>query len=118
MAEPWPAAVSTDAIVDTYDETPGETAIRSDMETGAAKSRQRFTGAIDKLVFDVPLDSRAEVQALLDFHSQTLKGGSLPFTRPHPRTLATVTCRFLKAPKPRPESQASWLGRVELEVLP
>ena len=62
--------------------------------------------------------SRAQVAVLEGFYLSTLAGGSLAFDFQHPRTEATVNCRFKKAPDYVSLNGDYFRVGLELEVLP
>jgi hypothetical protein len=116
MAAVWPGGLPQVAMQGQYNEEPPTTAIRSQMDTGPAKIRQRYTAGPRPVQITLPL-SAAEVEILDVFHVTTLKGGSLPFDWKHPRTQANVSMRFRRAPG-YTDQGSIYLARLDLEILP
>ena len=114
----WPASLPQLVAVEGYEESPPETALRTEMEAGPAKLRRRFTAGVRPLSVLLDLDA-AQVETLDGFFVTDLAGGSLRFDWVHPRTQATVELRFLRPPVYRPlGSDAAWRAALHLEILP
>ena len=113
----WPGTLPQDVFVQGYSEQPPELALRTQMDIGPAKLRRRQTAAARPLKATVGL-TRAQVATLDAFFLTDLAGGALSFTWTHPRTLAAATFRFVSRPSYVPESGASWLAELDLEILP
>lgn len=119
MSEPfvWPAGLPQAPLAERYSETLPDTVIRTQMDQGPAKLRQRTTAGVGAM--DVAFLLEAAGAALLEeFYRETLGGGTAPFVMPHPRRAVPVTVRFKKAPQLTAESGVHYLARLELEVLP
>lgn len=117
MPAAWPGTLPQDVLVAGYAEQPPDLALRTQMDIGPAKLRRRQTAAPRPLKVTVGL-TRAQVATLDAFYLTDLAGGTLSFTWVHPRTLAGVTFRFVSRPGYVPESGASWLADLDLEILP
>ena len=113
----WPSTLPQDVLIDGYDEQVPETTLRTSMDAGPAKVRRRFSAGVRVFAVTVPL-TRAEVETLDAFYLNDLQGGALRFDWTSPRTGAPVQFRFLAPPRYAPQSQADWLGQLQLEVLP
>lgn len=113
----WPADLPQAPLVSSYQETLPETAIRTKMDHGPAKLRQRTTAGTTDIVVSYLL-SRTQVQTLDDFFLTELSGGSSGFTYPHPRREVPVTARFRKPPQLSARSGQYYTARLELEILP
>ena len=118
MPDPaWPGSLPADVLASSYEETLPEMAVRTEMDAGPAKLRRRFTAAVRPLRGRMLL-TRTQVAALDTFYVATLAGGTLPFTFTHPRTLATVTMRFVKPPRIAIDKGVVWQADLDLEVMP
>lgn len=114
----WPGSLPQDVLVDGYDETFPNGKLRTQMDQGPAKQRRRYTAAVRPLRVMIE-GTRAQMAILDDFYVTTLAMGALTFTKTMPRTLATVTFRFVsQPPKPVPASGNSWAAMLDLEILP
>lgn len=115
----WPSALPRDMDTSSFNESPPSTTIRTEMDTGPAKVRQRFTAAPRPIKGDI-LMTDAQVEIFDQFYNQTIAGGSLPFEFTHPRTRQTVVVRFVNRPtyKPNAGSDTFYLVTLDLEVLP
>jgi len=118
MATLWPATLPQSPLIAGLAEDPQDVSVRTQMETGPAKIRRRFTAEIRNIVYPLLLTT-AQVETLDVLYYTTLEGGSLPFTHLHPRTGATVDYRFLEKPGPyTPLSHNKWSAELQLEILP
>jgi hypothetical protein len=115
----WPAALPQSPLLQGASGSFAKTAIRTSMDAGAAKVRRRFTAAVRpfKCSFEV---TAAQLATLEDFFANTLAGGALSFTFPHP-LYGTVTMRFVTdeppAWQPRDDPSAFEV-QLSLEVMP
>ena len=118
----WPNTLTRAPRVGDLNETAPETSIRSKMDVGPDKIRQRATAAVR--TFDIGLDlTRAQVATLDTFFGVTTAGGSLPFQWKHPRTGNTADFRFTSTPKYRPNAPRGdgtefWRASFGIELLP
>lgn len=112
----WPESLPL-ALCEGYRETLPETALRTTMDQGPAKTRQRTTAGTTALSLNFIL-STAQAALLDDFFNGTLAGGSLAFAFPHPRRGATVSCRFRQPPAYSALNGDYYKAGLELEVLP
>jgi len=113
----WPDTLPASPLLENFQELSPQTAIRTDMDTGPAKVRQRTTAAVGSLLVNYLL-STAETIALDAFYQTTLFGGSGTFDYTHPRTGATLSCRFVDPPSYAPVNGNYFKVALTLEVLP
>ena len=113
----WPDTLPASPLLENFRELLPETTIRTDMDTGPAKIRQRTTAAVGSLMVNYLL-STAETIALDAFYQTTLFGGSGAFDYTHPRTGATLSCRFVSPPEYAPVNGNYFKVTLTLEVLP
>lgn len=116
----WPGTLPDFVLTQGYQEgfaTGG--LLRTEMETGPAKRRNRFTASPRNLDVTLTLTS-AQVDAFDSFYETDLAGGAASFDYTHPRTGAAITAAFRKEPQPvTPHSTSgNYLLRMELEILP
>lgn len=117
--DPWPIGVNQNMTIDGAGETTPDGRISSPTETGPGKVRRRMSNQVRRLRGRQEM-TYAEVAAFDTFVQTTLRGGSLPFTRLHPRTGATVTCRFAVGgtlPQYSPITPFKWSVSLDLEIL-
>src|SRR5690606_30510317 len=93
----WPSTLPTEPFVRSFRESLPKNTIRTQMEVGPAKVRRRSTARVKTISFILPIP-RADVPTFTTFFEDTLADGSLPFDFTHPRTLETLTFRFLDDP--------------------
>lgn len=123
MSNPaWPGTLPPTLLVDGFVETPPETVLRTEMDSGPAKVRRRYTANVRPLSGSLILTA-SQVAILDDFLLTTLEGGSKPFDWTHPRTSAAITTRFVSRPgEPgmsyEPYDKDNWIARLRLEILP
>ncbi|KKN90083.1 hypothetical protein LCGC14_0231960 [marine sediment metagenome] len=94
----WPANLPQNPLLEGYQEQAPNLSIRTQMDSGPAKVRKRFTSGVRSLVWNFILGS-TEVDNLDAFYLTTIEGGSLSFTHTDPRTGTTgVSYRIVEAP--------------------
>jgi hypothetical protein len=103
--------------MERFRETPADTVLRTQMDTGPAKLRQRTTAGVAKLSLSYVL-SAEQAQDLEDFYEDDLAGGALAFSFTHPRKGVTVSCRFTRPPEFSAAGNGFMGAVLELEVLP
>lgn len=113
----WPSDLPVAPLAERYQESLADTVLRSAMEQGPAKLRQRSTAGVGLIEMSYIL-SGAQAAVLETFYRETLAGGAARFTLTHPRRGTTVTARFRKPPMLTPRNGTYYQARVELEVLP
>lgn len=113
----WPEDLPVRPLADRYQETLADTVVRTAMEQGPAKLRQRTTAGVAQIEAAYLL-SAAQTETLENFYRETLAGGSQFFHMAHPRLATTVKIRFRKAPVLTPRLGGYMQARLELEVLP
>lgn len=78
MVATWPETLPQKLLVDGYSQSAANTLLRSEMETGPAKQRRRFSAGTVPLSGKLILDWD-ELDILRAFYDTTLVGGSLRF---------------------------------------
>lgn len=97
MPATWPTTLPQYVLEAGYQETLEDQTVESQMDTGPAKVRRRFTTSVRR--FQVTIQcTEAQAVDFEDFYTVTLAGGSLPFEWVHPRTQVARTFRFKKPP--------------------
>ena len=89
----WPGTLPSYVQEGGFNEIPQSTSIESEMETGPAKARRRFTRATRKFQCQMHMTS-AQVTTFETFWETTLFGGVDVFTWVHPRTRSAANVRF------------------------
>ncbi|MCK4302826.1 MAG: hypothetical protein KAY24_01155 [Candidatus Eisenbacteria sp.] len=112
----WPATLPEYPLRSSYAEGQQDNTIRSPNDAGPANVRARFTAVV--VAFDVAyLLTSAQVNDLMDFYNDTLEYGTQRFWWNHPRTRASVECRF--ATKPGLSRNGAYYGATfQVEVMP
>lgn len=113
----WPATLPQQVLLDGHSEGVPDTAIRTQMDAGPAKLRQRTTTAVRPIAAALLLTS-AQVTTLDTFYVSTLSGGTLDFDWEHPRTKAAATFRFTAPPTYVPLGNGIWRTALALELMP
>jgi hypothetical protein len=113
----WPNTLPAAPLLEAFHETPPDTTLRTPMEQGPAKLRQRTTAGA-RLLTVTYLLSRTQVETLETFYTATLQGGSASFTYTHPRTGTTVSCRFTRPPEYGAVNGSFFKVALTLEILP
>jgi len=84
--------------------------IESQMDTGPAKIRRRFTKSLRTFSIQLMM-TPAQTTTFESFWQNDCKGGSIPFDWVHPRTRAAATLRF-RNPAPTIQSTGSGAANV------
>lgn len=116
----WPATLQPYPLIEGYAESPPNTGLRTEMDAGPAKQRQRYTAAPRRITGAIVLRTKAEIDILDAFFVTELKGGTLPFDW-QDRNGTTRTFRFVvgdDALTYGPVDPDQWKARMRLEVLP
>lgn len=88
------------------------------MEVGPAKVRRRISYNVVPLSIALADLTTTQIGTLETFYNTTCLGGALSFTYTHPRTSASVTCRFTGPPKITCPDGVNWRAEFGLEILP
>lgn len=113
----WPLTLPPAPLAEGFRETVPNTVIRTEMEQGVPKVRQRTTAGVRKMAMAFIL-SKAQVAILDGFFTETVAGGSLSFGFSHPRTEESITCRFRQPPEYAALNGEFFRAAIELEILP
>lgn len=89
----WPNTLPQYVLESGYSEQIQDQTIESQMETGPAKIRRRFTKSLRQYQMSLYMTA-AQAVTFESFWQSTVNGGSLPFDWVHPRTRAAATFRF------------------------
>ena len=117
MPAVWPPSLPQLPDVGHVESAPN-TLLRTEMEVGPPKVRQRYTAGVRPVQMSISPLASADATTLDDFFISTLKGGSLPFDWQIPRSGATVSYRFIEPPKYEAIHPGSWRATFNLEILP
>lgn len=114
----WPGTLPTAPEGTGYQEQPPNTSIRSTVDAGPPKVRQRFTAGVRPFTMTWLL-SKAQVDQLDVFYVTTLGGGSLSFDGLlHPRKQTAAIFRFVEPPAYAYLGPDVWRASTKLEILP
>lgn len=113
----WPVSLPGSPLLDGFSETAPETVIRTEMDQGPAKLRQRTTAGVRRLRMAFLLTT-AQVETIDEFYTDTLKGGALPFVFAHPRSEEALNLRFTAPPVYSPAGNGYFRVGIEAEAMP
>src|SRR5690348_5394581 len=113
----WPDALPQCPLISGYDETPPDTVLRTQMDAGPAKTRQRFSTGVRVVNWAMVL-TLSETEILDDFFTGTTYGGSLSFMMIDPRTKVDQAWRFQGPPKYTALSGDKFSTKMVIEMLP
>lgn len=113
----WPSTLPQRPLSEGFTEQPMSNVVRSDMEVGPAKIRQRYTATIRQYGLRLML-TKAQIATLETFVDSTLGGGVLPFDWVDHRTGSAATYRFVQRPAYQPMGAEYWAAEIALEILP
>jgi len=113
----WPTSLPQVAIGDEFEEAAYPNVIRSEVDVGPAKVRQRYTAEIKR--YAVPLIlTTAQVATLETFFTSTIGYGTEAFDWIDQRTKATVSLLMVNRPSYREIGGGTWRTVLELELRP
>ena len=112
----WPSALYGFILKDGFQETPPDNILRTDMDVGPAKLRQRGTAAVRKFTVQM-FFSKALVATFETFYVTTSKHGSLAFDYKAPRTEVEEDHRFASIPMYVKRDQG-YIVSFQLELMP
>lgn len=116
----WPSTLPDFVLREGYEEGFKDLVVRTQMSTGAAKRRRRFSDGPEPYKFPIEFTSD-ELDIFKEFYEDPttgLAGGALSFTKPHPRTGATETWAFISAISPAQSAgHDSFIVTLDLEQL-
>ena len=95
----WPVSLQQKLNVAGFQLRLGNTRIASDMDTGPAKVRSRFTDAVDGYECEVLLDY-ADIATFKTFYKTNLGNGTLPFLFTDPTSGIEEVFRFTPGQDP------------------
>jgi len=113
----WPVILPVYPLLENYVEKVPSTSIRTEMEQGPAKVRQRTTAGVRQMSLSYFLN-KEQIEALDNFYITGLKGGSVSFDFTHPRNDADIKCRFVSPPEYKAANGNYFKVNIELEILP
>ena len=113
----WPVALQQKLNVDSFQYNFGKTTIRTEVDTGPAKVRSRFTDAVDTYTCSVLL-TFAEVEIFKTFYKTTLNNGVNQFLFDDPFTEDQTAFRFVEDPTIRPLGGITFQLQMVWERLP
>jgi hypothetical protein len=118
----WPVSLPTRVLLEGFEATLPSTVIETQMDTGPAKRRRRFTAAVTPYAAMLRITA-AQLATFIAFFQTDTAGGALTFDGlAHPLTGAAATHRFMK-PGDSPPSyhrvgHDTWQVSFGLEVMP
>lgn len=117
----WPLSLPTTPLQSSYREgQQAGSAIRSNVETGPPKQRNRFTACIKPFQVAYAMTG-AQLDTFWTFYRTTLGNGALSFDGlPHPRTQAAATHRFDASNPPADSADGGddYIVTMNLEQMP
>jgi hypothetical protein len=116
MSIPFPSTLQQNLNQGTFNQSFGDTSIRTQMDIGPAKVRRRTTRPINILAGSIFLTS-SEYSVFETFYNTTINGGASAFTIPHPITGVSGSFRFTKPPSLRDIGPTTFLLSMEWEQL-
>lgn len=94
----YPASLPQYPLVQGFTDERQSGSIRSNMDTGAPKTRKRFTAVVRKLTWPTILTGTQ--RAIFDtFFITTINEGATSFTINDPASTGTITVKFINPPK-------------------
>lgn len=113
----WPGTLQQKLDADTFEIKVGNTLVRTDMDTGPAKVRSRFTKSVDGWVTSIIIDY-TQYDTMINFYKTTLSNGTLPFLFTNPLNLVSEIFRFVEPPDFKPIGGLKYKVNMLWERLP
>jgi hypothetical protein len=123
MAEAWPSTVPDSLQESGYSYEAQSGVIRTNMDTGPAKVRRRFT-AVSKTHKGNIILTKTQLATWESWFENVIIFGTLTFTMTNPQTAASMTVRLVipssgKAYSVAPEAgSGNMILSIEVEVMP
>lgn len=111
----WPSTLPALPLFNDYGEAAPDVAFQSDFEGGQIIRRRRTTAS--PRILDFPLSLTRVQTALLDLFYEDDLRNVLPFYVTHPRTKATILCRFASTFTYDVMSWNTYRANLKLEIL-
>ena len=112
----WPVSLPTTPRHDGgFRQDPINNVVRSQMDEGETKTRQRFTKVTRNASFNMIMTD-AQVATLKTFHETTLNGGADEFTFTDFVAESAATCRFTSPPSYTYQAPDVWNVALAMEV--
>jgi hypothetical protein len=113
----WPASLPPKPLANGYNEGFQDTVIRSKVESGASKARQRYTRL--RRLIDVSFQLSTTQKTAFETFLGTIGGGALPYNWPHPLSGAAQVVQLTGAINgPKYIAPNIWRVSFQIEVLP
>jgi 3-phenylpropionate/cinnamic acid dioxygenase small subunit len=103
--------------MDGNSESAPNTVIRTAMEVGPPKVRQRSTSGYYASSYNFIM-TKAQLDTLMTFYVTTCAGGALDFEYTHPRLATTQNMRFIAPPSWNKITSTIYRVSIQLEMLP
>jgi len=116
-ANVWPATLPTAPLMEGNSESAPNTIIRTAMEVGPPKLRQRSTAGYYTQAYNFHM-SKEQLDTLISFYITTCEGGALDFEFTHPRLATTQNFRFASPPSWNKITATIYRVAINLEMLP
>lgn len=116
----WPAELPQDPLLANYQDSPADTAHRTQMDVGPDKIRRRFTAGVRPVALSLDL-TQAQKERLEDFYDVDTSGGTIRFdwVDHGKEAKPPVEYRFLAVPLfRRMGTTGKWLAALQLEIMP
>lgn len=113
----WPSALPLAPLLEGFVEKTPETVIRTEMDQGPAKMRQRSSAGIRRFQMSFLLN-KSQTAVFDGFYLSVINGGARAFAFAHPRTGETLALRIIGPPEYSARNSEYFLVNLEAEALP
>ena len=117
MPNVWPITLPTAPLMEGNAETAPNTVIRTSMDVGPPKMRQRSTAGYYTQAYNFHM-TKAQLDTLMTFYVTTCAGGATDFEFTHPRLATTQNMRFIAPPSWNKLTATIYRVAISLEMLP
>jgi len=113
----WPVQLPAKPLMEGNQETLPDLVIRTQMTTGPAKVRRRFTAGVRPGHYEHYM-TKTQLDYFIAFFEQTCEGGALPFDYTHPVFATVESFRFVGQPAWTMVSKTHYRVAFDFEVMP
>lgn len=117
MTVAWPTGITQNAVSGSVREQQQRNVFSFEPDAGVPIERRKSSIAMSTLSF-ISIVSRSQKALLETFYRTDLSDGVLAFTRKHPRTGSTITCKFSSAPEFSDLASGYHQVQIQLQVMP
>ena len=114
----FPPLLPALTVLSSFSATEADNVVRTAMDTGPAKARQRATSAPLRWSMGHPAYTKDQLKTFLDFFRNVTGHGALAFDMADPLMGGTMSCRMAAPPQWTAQGPDIFTVSVTLDILP